>query len=226
MEAGHAAATVDADAVAAAADCPASRRPPQRRRQWRRAVVDGVLGEEQCQELIWLLDALGHDGHSPHVSVVTTFEVAACAPLLLPALAAARRAAHEAAERALGAEMELYVEWSGLVAWRAGGAIGWHHDSNRPYLAQRAATAVLYLNAQGRGFAGGALEFGAGEPGRVAPAAGRLAAYSAGEEDAHRVAPVTRGRRATLALWFTRDEAHSEDAKVGGVEEGGGRGRR
>lgn len=92
-----------------------------------------------------------------------------------------------------------------------------HHrrrPATRPYLAQRAFSAVVYLSGQGAHFGGGALAFASGEPRAVEPAAGRLAAYSAGPRDAHRVEPVEWGARRTLALWFTEDPSHAEDPKA------------
>jgi hypothetical protein len=49
----------------------------------------------------------------------------------LPTQAAASQAVLGAVEAAFGREAELYVEWSGLISWRAGAAIDWHHDANR-----------------------------------------------------------------------------------------------
>lgn len=48
-----------------------------------------------------------------------------------PAQAAARHAALQAVEAALGREAELFTEWSGLIAWQPGSSIGWHADNNR-----------------------------------------------------------------------------------------------
>ncbi|GBF93946.1 2-oxoglutarate (2OG) and Fe(II)-dependent oxygenase superfamily [Raphidocelis subcapitata] len=180
-----------------------------------RVVLDDVLPRPACTRLSWLLQALSHDGHSPCVSVVTAYELARCEPRLLPELAAARQTVLQAVEASFGLEAELYVEWSGLVAWRPGAAIDWHHDANRDYLQQRAYAAVLYLNDAGAAFGGGALRFRSGAPARVEPRAGRLAAYGAGEGDAHRVEPVEWGSsRDTLTVWLSRDPAHCEDRKL------------
>ena len=71
----------------------------------------------------------------------------------------------ELAETAFAAELggfPLFVEFTGLHTWAAGGGIGWHSDSDRPYLTQRHFSAVLYLNDHGTAF-------GARRPRRAAP---------------------------------------------------------
>ena len=51
---------------------------------------------------------------------------------------AAREAVRAAVEEALGLELGLLVEFTGLICWRPGACIGWHHDANRwvPQLGQ------------------------------------------------------------------------------------------
>jgi hypothetical protein len=44
---------------------------------------------------------------------------------------AARQVVLQAVEQAFGREAELYIEWSGLVAWGAGSGIDWHADNAR-----------------------------------------------------------------------------------------------
>lgn len=84
----------------------------------------------------------------------------------------------------------------------------------RPYLAQRHVSAVLYLNSTGEDFSGGTFCFQDGPPPlRIEPAAGLLLIYSS--DDVHCVEPVLNdGQRCTFTMWLTRDQAHSEDAKV------------
>ncbi len=36
-----------------------------------------------------------------------------------------------ALEEQFGLQMELCVEFSGLIGWRQGADLGWHHDANR-----------------------------------------------------------------------------------------------
>lgn len=50
------------------------------------------------------------------------------APSLLPQVAA-RQAVRAAVEEAL--DVPLLIEFTGLICWRPGGVIGWHHDANR-----------------------------------------------------------------------------------------------
>lgn len=44
---------------------------------------------------------------------------------------AARQKVREAAEAALGLDLGLLVEFTGLIAWRPGASIAFHHDANR-----------------------------------------------------------------------------------------------
>jgi len=67
-----------------------------------------------------------------------------------------------------------------------------------------AVSCVLYLNTASIGFEGGAFEFVDADADRaVAPVAGRLLAFTSGDENAHRVARVTAGDRVALATFFT-----------------------
>jgi hypothetical protein len=103
----------------------------QQHRRRRRLVVDGAASALECKRLSWLVDALGRPAHIAHVDAVTTFELARCAPHLVPLVARARHVALTTAEAAFGREAALFVEWSGVVAWREGAEIGWHYDANR-----------------------------------------------------------------------------------------------
>ena len=46
----------------------------------------------------------------------------------------------------------------------------------------------------------------------VQPTCGRMVGFSAGKENMHGVTAVTKGKRCAVALWFTMDPAHKEDA--------------
>lgn len=48
-----------------------------------------------------------------------------------PPQVAAREAVRAAVEDALGLPCGLLVEFTGLICWRPGAVIGWHHDANR-----------------------------------------------------------------------------------------------
>lgn len=89
----------------------------------------------------------------------------------------AREAVRAAVEEALDLQLGLLIEFTGLVSWRPGSSIGWHHDANRPYLLQRAYSAVCYLNASADDFDGGIFCFKHGAPETVQPAPGRLVSY-------------------------------------------------
>mmetsp|Transcript_3459 Transcript_3459/g.7527 ORF Transcript_3459/g.7527 Transcript_3459/m.7527 type:complete len:175 (+) Transcript_3459:1361-1885(+) len=65
-------------------------------------------------------------------------------------------------------------------------------------------SAVLYLNTQSRGFAGGDFAFvDEGGDEVIEPRAGRCLLFTAGFEHLHRVGAVTKGNRFVLASWFT-----------------------
>ncbi|KAL4431217.1 hypothetical protein ABPG75_006473 [Micractinium tetrahymenae] len=184
-----------------------------------RAVLDGVLPTSACAELIAAARALAVVGYRDFVCSATILEVAASAPELLPPLVAAREAVRAAVEEALGLPCGLLVEFTGLICWRPGAVIGWHHDANRPYLQQRAYSAVCYLNTAGSDFRGGTFLFqrlgdisDEAAPVEVHALPGRVVAYSA--QDVHSITPVTAGERFTLTLWFTEDPAHCEDSRL------------
>jgi hypothetical protein len=179
-----------------------------------RSVTPGVLSPEECVELTFVHRSLSAAGYSPHLWTSKLSDIAYSEPALLLPLVAARDKVAAAAERALGHPYELCIEFTGLVSWTTGASINWHHDSNRPYLEQRHATAVAYLNGPGEEFGGGVLEFRDGDPQSVSPESGSMVAFLADESNTHRVSEVTHGERLTLTLWFTLLPEHSEDAKV------------
>ncbi|RRT43573.1 hypothetical protein B296_00054858 [Ensete ventricosum] len=96
--------------------------------------------------------------------------------------------------------------------------------------------AVCYLNSHEKDFNGGLFHFKDGEPSSIAPTAGvstslkisysDVVVYTADERNIHSVdellwypdlsnlEQVIDGERLTLTLWFTRDSAHDEDAKL------------
>ncbi|EFJ50596.1 hypothetical protein VOLCADRAFT_88567 [Volvox carteri f. nagariensis] len=184
-----------------------------------RTVIDGVLSPELCRELIFVFRSSSTVGYRPHVCSATIHDVAATAPWLLPPLVRARHAVLSAVEAAFGLSLELAVEFTGLIGWSSGAALGWHHDANREYLARRHVSAVLYLNNQGQDFDTGDFRFQDGpEPLRIAPRAGRLVAYTADRRNVHCVEEVSRGERCTLNCWFSLEPQAAEDPQVVAVE--------
>lgn len=179
-----------------------------------RAVVRDVLSLEECAELTFVHRTLGAAGYSPHLWTTKLSDVAYAEPALLLPLVAARDKVAAAAEAALGHPYELCIEFTGLVSWTAGARINWHYDSNRPYLEQRHATAVVYLNDAGSEFSGGNLQFQDGNLKQVSPSSGSMVTFLADESNTHRVTEVEHGERLTLTLWFTLLPEHSEDVKV------------
>ncbi|XP_020104823.1 uncharacterized protein LOC109721542 isoform X4 [Ananas comosus] len=75
-------------------------------------------------------------------------------------------------------------------------------------------SSVCYLNNHGKDFKGGIFHFQDGEPSAVVPFAGDVVIYTADRRNVHCVDEVIEGERLTLTLWFTRDSAHDEDAKL------------
>ncbi|KXZ49933.1 hypothetical protein GPECTOR_19g384 [Gonium pectorale] len=129
----------------------------------------------------------------------------------------ARSAVLAAVEAAFGLSLELCVEFSGLIGWAAGAALGWHHDANRYYLSQRHMSAVLYLNDQGVEFGAGNFCFQDGPgPLRVPPKAGRMVAYTADARNVHCVEEVAWGERVTLTMWLSLEPSAAEDGRVRG----------
>eukprot|EP00128_Syssomonas_multiformis_P009402 Colp12_sorted_trinity150504_noHs@295 len=47
----------------------------------------------------------------------------------------------------------------------------------------------------------------------VRPQQGRVVAFSAGPENVHEVAEITKGKRYTLNIWFTLDPTHNEELR-------------
>ena len=103
--------------------------------------------------------------------------------------------------------------YTGLLCWDPEARIEPHFDSNRPYLAQRAFSALVYLDDQGVDFEGGSFAFDRLAHGVqvVRPRAGLFLAFDSGADNVHWVERVESGERTVLTLWFTRDEAHNED---------------
>lgn len=70
------------------------------------------------------------------------------------------------------------------------------------------------MNDHGKDFNGGVFHFEHGEPSSVKPVAGDVLIYTADSRNIHSVDEVLDGERITLTLWFTRNSAHDEDAKL------------
>uniref|UniRef100_A0A3B4ZZ82 procollagen-proline 3-dioxygenase n=1 Tax=Stegastes partitus TaxID=144197 RepID=A0A3B4ZZ82_9TELE len=80
-----------------------------------------------------------------------------------------------------------------------------------PAFIHRDLSAILYLNDN---FDGGELFFTNRDAetvtARVKPSCGRLAGFSSGPVNPHGVTAVTRGRRCSLALWFTKEKLYRD----------------
>ncbi|KAF4347982.1 hypothetical protein G4B88_020988 [Cannabis sativa] len=74
--------------------------------------------------------------------------------------------------------------------------------------------AVCYLNNYGDDFSGGLFHFQDGEPQTIVPLRGDVVIYRADNRNIHSVDEIIDGERLTLALWFSRESSHDEDAKL------------
>ncbi|KAL0917166.1 hypothetical protein M5K25_012213 [Dendrobium thyrsiflorum] len=177
--------------------------------------IRGFLSLDLCKELEFIHRTCGVVGYRPNVFSTTLSHLAAtnCAHLILP-FVAVREKLKEKVEDFFGCEFELFIEFTGLISWCRGASIGWHSDDNRPYLKQRDFAAVCYLNSHGKDFKGGVFRFKDGDPSSVIPIAGDVLIYTADDRNVHSVDEVLEGERLTLTVWFTRNSAHDEDAKL------------
>ncbi|XP_008798338.1 uncharacterized protein LOC103713247 [Phoenix dactylifera] len=180
-----------------------------------RLLLPQFLSPDLCKELEFIHRSCGTVGYRPNVFSTTLSHLIAtnCAHLILPFLSTRERL-KEKVEEFFGCEFELFIEFTGLISWCKGAYIGWHSDDNRPYLKQRDFAAVCYLNSHGKDFRGGIFHFKEGEPSSLVPVAGDVVIYTADNRNIHSVDEVIDGERLTLTLWFSRDSAHDEDAKL------------
>ncbi|XP_062216259.1 uncharacterized protein LOC133916558 isoform X2 [Phragmites australis] len=180
-----------------------------------RHLLRGFLSPETCKELEFVHRSCGAAGYRPSVLSTSLPHLAAtgCGHLLLP-FVPVRERLRDAVESFFSCHFDLFIEFTGLISWCKGASIGWHSDDNKPYLRQRAFTAVCYLNDHGKDYEGGILQFQDGEPSSIVPVAGDVVIYTADSCNVHCVDEVTEGERLTLTLWFTRDSAYDEDPKL------------
>ena len=120
--------------------------------------------------------------------------------------------------RKYGPFEKLYLEALFIAMLRRGGFHPSHADNERPeqnewvpnHTSQRDYSAILYLNSE---FRGGELQFdGLGI--RIAPKGGLLVAFPSHHGFVHGVSPVVRGRRYSIALWFTASKRQSLELRT------------
>ncbi|KAG7586237.1 Prolyl 4-hydroxylase alpha subunit [Arabidopsis thaliana x Arabidopsis arenosa] len=180
-----------------------------------RLILHNFLSPAECKELEFIHKSCSTIGYRPNVfSTTLSHLIATNSPHLIIPFVSIRERLKEKIEETFGCEFELFIEFTGLISWCRGASIGWHSDDNRSYLKQRDFAAVCYLNSYGKDFKGGLFRFQSGEPATVAPSAGDVIIYTADDRNIHSVDEVTDGERLTLALWFSRDSSHDEDAKL------------
>ncbi|CAH8257437.1 unnamed protein product [Arabidopsis lyrata] len=180
-----------------------------------RLILHNFLSPAECKELEFIHKSCSTIGYRPNVfSTTLSHLIATNSPHLIIPFVSIRERLKEKIEETFGCEFELFIEFTGLISWCKGASIGWHSDDNRSYLKQRDFAAVCYLNSYGKDFKGGLFRFQSGEPATVAPSAGDVIMYTADDQNIHSVDEVTDGERLTLALWFSRDSSHDEDAKL------------
>ncbi|KAG7589329.1 Prolyl 4-hydroxylase alpha subunit [Arabidopsis suecica] len=180
-----------------------------------RLILHNFLSPAECKELEFIHKSCSTIGYRPNVfSTTLSHLIATNSPHLIIPFVSIRERLKETIEETFGCEFELFIEFTGLISWCRGASIGWHSDDNRSYLKQRDFAAVCYLNSYGKDFKGGLFRFQSREPATVAPSAGDVIMYTADDRNIHSVDEVTDGERLTLALWFSRDSSHDEDAKL------------
>ncbi|KAJ0987565.1 hypothetical protein J5N97_005921 [Dioscorea zingiberensis] len=180
-----------------------------------RLLLHNFISPDQCKELEFIHRSCGVMGYRPGVLSTTLSHLIAtgCPHLMLP-FVPIRDTIKDLVEDFFSCHFDLFIEFTGLISWCKGASIGWHSDDNRPYLKQRHFAAVCYLNSYDKDFKGGVFHFKDGEPASIFPVAGDVLIYTADSCNIHSVDEVTEGERLTLTLWFTRDSAHDEDAKL------------
>ncbi|CAI0552855.1 unnamed protein product [Linum tenue] len=180
-----------------------------------RLIIPDFLSLQECKELEFIHRSCSTVGYRPNVfSTTLSHLIATNSPHLIIPFLSIRDRLKEKVEEFFGCEYELSVEFTGLISWTRGASIGWHTDDNRPYLKQRHFTAVCYLNTYGQDFKGGLFHFRDGHPNTLVPAAGAVSIYTADDRNVHSVDEIIEGERLTLTMWFSRDSAHDEDAKL------------
>ncbi|KAH7656595.1 Procollagen-proline 3-dioxygenase protein [Dioscorea alata] len=189
--------------------------PPTAMAERPRLLLHNFITVDQCKELEFIHRSCGVMGYRPGVLSTTLSHLIAtnCPHLILP-FVSIRNRIKDLAEDFFSCHFDLFLEFTGLISWCKGASIGWHSDDNRPYLKQRDFAAVCYLNSHGKDFKGGVFHFKDGEPASIFPVVGDVLIYTADSRNIHSVDEVTEGERLTLTLWFTRDSAHDEDAKL------------
>ena len=107
---------------------------------------------------------------------------------------------------------KVYLEFTNLVYWGEGMELGLHADNfwidnpkEEHYTPHRDYSSVLYLNDD---FDGGETYF-RNSSYQIKPKTGKLVFFSSGSEHVHGVKKITRGKRYTLATWFTRDKNYA-----------------
>ncbi|PON56408.1 Prolyl 4-hydroxylase, alpha subunit [Trema orientale] len=183
--------------------------------QQSRLILNNFISPQECKQLEFIHKSSSTVGYRPNVfSTTLSHLIATNSPHFLMPFIPIRERLKEKVEEFFGCQYELFVEFTGLISWSRGASIGWHSDDNRPYLRQRHFSAVCYLNSYGDDFSGGLFHFQDGEPSTILPLRGDAVIYTADSRNVHSVDEIIDGERLTLALWFTRDSSHDEDAKL------------
>ena len=115
--------------------------------QPRRFKQPDILNAAECAELCWLQQSCRRQGYMDGLTVVTFRELLSEPALLVPLIAARERILEEV--EATFCEI-LHVEYTGILCRAPGATIAPHFDANRPNLAQRQFSALVYLNSQAR----------------------------------------------------------------------------
>ncbi|XP_057872384.2 uncharacterized protein LOC131078657 isoform X2 [Cryptomeria japonica] len=104
----------------------------------KRLILPGFLSHDACKELEFIHKSCSTVGYRANVFSTTLAHLIAtnCAYLIMPFIPI-REKLRESIEDFFDCQLELFIEFTGLISWTKGASIGWHSDDNRPYLKQR-----------------------------------------------------------------------------------------
>ncbi len=119
-------------------------------------IFDGVLEQDECDELIAVHSSQAHAGYIDHIEVTRVMDLVervnestTCVSsigLALPLLRARYKTWEKIEEFYPYAALDIFPSFTAITAWHSGAFLRMHYDSNRSYLQERHYSALLYLN--------------------------------------------------------------------------------
>ncbi|CAK7326856.1 unnamed protein product [Dovyalis caffra] len=184
-----------------------------------RLILHNFLTSEECKELEFIHKSSSTVGYRPNVFSTTLSHLIAtnCCHFIIP-FVPIRERLKENVEQLFGCEYELCIEFTGLIS-----NIIYILEIKSAGVEELALDGIVMITGNisssdtlryGKDFEGGLFHFQDGEPTTLVPMAGDAAIYTADSRNIHSVDEITEGERLTLTLWFSRDSAHDEDAKL------------